>query len=708
MRLTEQLRERVRAFVLGPGVVNMGEDVFGHDNSTYTPGEYGDYIATSNAVYACATLRARLLAKLPLRLYRVQSNGKRVDVERGKTYDLLRKVNPFWTFKKLLYMTELDRSLWGAYFWYLERGQSGRLPPAEIWRGRPDRSTVVPDAANYVRGYVYKPGNGQADIAYLPGEVIWGPLPNPLDEYSGLSPLAAARLAADYASAAQKSNRNLFANGLQMGGIITPKSGSTLTPDQAMAIEKLLTERFKGVNNAHRWGVFRFEADAKPLGMSPKDAEYIEGQRLALEDVCRAYGVPQDLVGGQRTYENVQAAMRAIWTQTVLPEADMIASDISEQLLPLLGEADVAEFDASDIEELQESTTEKWTRTQGQLKAGALTINEYRSDEGLDAVAWGDVWWAPSSLTPVTDGEKEPPPPQLAAPVTEQPAADTEGPEEPTEPTEPERSARAAALILYGSPAHLAHWQRTTARLDREERKVYAMVQELARRQQSSVLARLRKRSLDDAVRNPFDLGEWTRKFREEARVVFRALLAIFGAEAVADVGGADDFSVTDPAAVRFLERSAQRFAVEVTESCWNELRASLVEALDSGESVAEVEERVRRHFAQYIGDPEAEGKAARAEMIARTETNRALNGGTLEGWRQSGLVSGKTWISALDDRTRTPPASEFDHVGAHGETVGLDEQFVATGEPLDGPGLGGSAGNVINCRCSMAAVLKE
>ena len=47
------------------------------------------------------------------------------------------------------------------------------------------------------------------------------------------------------------------------------------------------------------------------MAMTPKDAEYLGSLKWNLEEICRAYGVPQDLVGGQRTYENVDAAMKA-------------------------------------------------------------------------------------------------------------------------------------------------------------------------------------------------------------------------------------------------------------------------------------------------------------------------------------------------------------------------------------------------------------
>ena len=67
------------------------------------------------------------------------------------------------------------------------------------------------------------------------------------------------------------------------------------------------------------------------------------------------------------------------------------------------------------------------------------------------------------------------------------------------------------------------------------------------------------------------------------------------------------------------------------------------------------------------------------SETIARTEVIGALNGGSLEGWRQSGVVVGKSWLAALDDLVRDT------HRAAHGQVVGIDDNF-SVGDGHKGP----------------------
>jgi len=88
------------------------------------------------------------------------------------------------------------------------------------------------------------------------------------------------------------------------------------------------------------------------------------------------------------------------------------------------------------------------------------------------------------------------------------------------------------------------------------------------------------------------------------------------------------------------------------------------------------------------------------AERIARTEIVGASNRGQLIGAQSLGYSMQKTWLPFIDSRTRTFNKGPFDH--AITETVMLHDKFVRTGEPMDCPGdPHGSAGNLINCRCS-------
>lgn len=704
-RMREGLQARLRSFVLGEAVVQNWERSWGHE-PVYTPEEFGDYIIKSNTVYTCATLRAQMLAGLPLKLYKNQTNGKAMEIESGPVYDLFQKVNPHWTWNRMIQQTELSLCLWGKNNWFLERGEKANLPPQEIWWAKPSRVIVVPHPVDYIEKFVYQPLIGVTPLAYTPQEVVWFRYPNPLDEFDGLSPIAASRLSADTSVMAMKSNYGIFKNGLSMGGLIVPKTGATpFTPDQAQLLEKQLESRFKGEDKAHRWGVLRMEAQImSAAGITPKEAEFTGLLSMTLEEICRAFKVPLDLIGGQRTYANVESSRALLWEECLIPEAQFIENEIKEQLLPMFGDDSVyVKFDLDQVPVLQEAKGKEWARDRERIQTNVITINEWRKKQDMEAFAWGDEpydkivaeWRSMGGM--FGGGSDE------AGTGSDQPAidapADTPTTEAPTtEPPPPPRKAkRAVAGPAYGSIEHRAMLARFDQRVAAKEKALGKVVAEMLRRQQDSVMASLQgraARSADSVAENPFSKPEWVKKFREAVRPAIRDIVNAAGDSGLEDIGVKVDFKMLDPNVVRFIETRAQRFSTQVNDTTWNKLRDSLSQGIQAGEGVDKLAARVNDTMTLRIGQS--------AEVIARTEVVGAENGGMLLSWRQSDIVSGKTWLATMTDgRTRET------HVEAHGQTVALDEDFEVGDGAGPAPGQIDQASESVNCRCTMMAVVK-
>lgn len=683
-----------RAFAVGPAVVDPSIATFGVAPETWSPAKYGDYIATSNGVYACVRLRATNLAGLPLRIYTEKADGDRDELPHThQAVQLFRTVNPYWTLPRLLQMTEMSMGLWGQSFWVM--AMRGRRP-GELWWARPDRMTVHPHPEDYISHFTYEQGGRK--IRFERDEVAWIRYPNPLDEFSGLSPLGAARLAADTSTAAMKSNYNIFRNGVQAAALIAPAKGATmLTEEQAQSLKTDINRRMQGVDNAHRIGVLRFDVDVKQLSMTPEDAEYLGSLNWNLEDIARAYGIPIDKIGGRRTHENVEESDRAFWADTMKPEAELIAAEITEQILPKFGGNLVADFDLSGVDVLHEAESARWERERGMIEVGRKTVNEIREANGEDPVPWGNVWWAQSTLIPIDSEEKPvaPIPPALAANAGQDTDDTPEPPAEDDDATERQAHAGNTRTIAYGSDEHRRRWERQIAHAEPWERMIADVTTQLMLDQQQSVLARLRQRGIraEDAVAlEPFDRSRWIKTFRTEIRPALFEIATQQAALELDELGVATLFDVHDPNVIRAMERQAQRFAEEVNQTTWNSLRASIAEGIAEGEDIDAIADRVLKVMQDRIRSSK--------EVIARTEVTTSATTGTLASWDQSGVVVGKQWLAALDDRTRKT------HVEAHGQIVGLDDDFHVGSAVGPGPGNMGSARESINCRCSMAPVV--
>lgn len=419
MGLLDRMSDRLngnhldRLSPVASAAIPLGSTARGYDDSQFSPNEYGDYIATSNEIYSAAMLRARLMSGLDLRLYKGKGNT-RLEVEDGPVNHLLDFVNPFWTWERLSRMDELSMCLFGESYWAVEK-KAGR--PTEIWWLKPSRVKVVPDPKGYIKGYVYEGINGETPLPFKTDEIVWFRHPNPIEEFSALSPVAPARLAADTASAMMKSNSRLFKDGLQLGGVIVPDADKvTFSQEQADELERLLDKRWTSAQRRHRWAVLRFEAKFQPMSMTPKDAEFVAGLSLTLKQIANAYGIPVPLLNEMEgaTLANLREFQQVLWTHSLVPDAKLRAAEIREQFLPMFkGGPDYCEFDFTKVAALQESASSTWDRERQAIEVGSLTINEWRKSKGYPPVAWGDSYWVPVNKTPVTDGT----PPEIAEPT---------------------------------------------------------------------------------------------------------------------------------------------------------------------------------------------------------------------------------------------------------------------------------------------------
>lgn len=411
-RIQARRRGQVRAWPVGKGELVAPEYAFGHDDSRFSPEEYGDYLATSNDIYTVVSQRARLMSGIRMRFFQGRGADK-VEVNDHPAVDLFWRVNPFWTAERLARMDEMSMGVWGESYWALE-GPEGS--PREIWWLKPSRVRPVPHETGYIARFAYHSTSGEI-LYFEPHEIVWFRYPNPIDEFSALSPLAAARLAADTGHAMMRSNSKLFKQGLQIAGIIVPPADKvTFSQEQAQDLERQLERRLSGEERAHRWAVLRYEAQFRQLAISPKDAEFAAGLGLTFRQVCRAYGMQPALLGDPdgATLANATAFERIEWTRALKPDADFRAAEIREQYLPRFRGSgpDWCEFDLTSVPCLQESATESWIREAQALDRGVMTINEWRESKGYPPVPWGDEPWLPVNKAQVgPDGSLKVPDP---------------------------------------------------------------------------------------------------------------------------------------------------------------------------------------------------------------------------------------------------------------------------------------------------------
>jgi len=414
-------------------------------------------------VYRCVNEIAKGASAVPFHI----KSGDDV-LEQHPLIDLLNRPNPLQS------NSEFFNSLFGylllsgnAYVLKVG-GLAGQ--PKELHLLRPDRieikagSGYMPERYDYVingkilTSYEVDQDTGMGDLKQIK---LW----NPLDDYHGLSPLAAAAVEVDQHNLASTHNISLLSNGARPSGAIIFKpqddAGFTanLSDSQRQQLLTDLNRRFSGTSNAGRPMLLEGDFDWKEMGLSPKDMDFLNLKHMSSTDIALCFGVPSQLVGvpDSQTYANVAEARLALYEETIIPYLRKIESDINEWLIPQFNENIKFQYIVDEIPALSERRRRIYENITTAVSQGIMTRNEAREMIGLSPVDGADELLVAANLFPL--GSNEVPPTDAG---NERDAEEYEEEDEDEKAqirrdvftTEAEALARAGEIGCVGSHSH--------------------------------------------------------------------------------------------------------------------------------------------------------------------------------------------------------------------------------------------------------------
>ncbi|AQZ52869.1 phage portal protein [Martelella mediterranea] len=250
---------------------------------------------------------------------------------------------------------------------------------------RPDRVRIIEGRDGWPEAYEYRIG---AHVSRFAAEgdgltVLHMRLFHPLDDHSGLSPLAAAQMALDLHNASSVWNKALLDNSARPSGALVyqPKDGGNLTEEQYDRLKQELEEGYAGPMRAGRPLLLEGGLDWKAMGLTPRDMDFTEARNGAARDIALAIGVPPMMLGipGDNTYSNYQEANRAFYRLTVLPLIARTAAALTSWLAPIYGAGLKLEVDLDQVSALSAERDALWTRVSG---ADFLSDEEKREAVG--------------------------------------------------------------------------------------------------------------------------------------------------------------------------------------------------------------------------------------------------------------------------------------------------------------------------------------
>lgn len=371
-----------------------------------------------SAVWACVGLRSDLLSSLPCIL---RDEGKR-PLTGHPLYTILHdqanadmSAADFWQFAQ----TSVD--LWGNAYARIDRNVLGDV--IALTPLRPEKMTVRRNG-NGAISYLYEIKGGvtreyrQGEIFHLKGFSV--------DGLVGLSPLRYAAEVMGNQTAANDAATREFRNGLKVGGFL--KTGAqVLTQDQRDRLRANLGE-FSSPENAAKWMVL--EANMEPVSanairMNPADAQLLESRYYGIEEICRAYRTPPQLIGHTNKASSWASSLEntnlGFLTYTFRPILTKNEQAISMQLLRPEERGKIKpKFSIEGLLRADSAARANFYRTM--VAIGAYSVNDVLELEDRPPVDGGDVRTVQLNLLPLEQVGKQP----AAEPKPAPPAEETE------------------------------------------------------------------------------------------------------------------------------------------------------------------------------------------------------------------------------------------------------------------------------------------
>lgn len=350
----------------------------------------------ASAVYSCVTLLAKLIASLPLKVYRRKVNGDSIEVPDTIPYYLLHdEPNPAMTSSVWREYLMANILLGGNAYVAIGRDQANRvvdLFPVP-WRAvTPLREKSGRNSYQVDLGDGTKESFDQSDMLHIPGLGF--------DGLKGMSVISyGARQAVGLALATEAHGSHLFGNGARLGVVL--KHPKTLSGDAQTRLKQQFQQQHAGLSNAFKTMVLEEGLDVSNITMTSEDAQFLDTRRFQVEDIARFFGVPPHMIGHTDKQTSwgtgVEQQFLGFLITTLTFWITRFEQEFNRKLFPR--SPFYAEFKHQGLMRGDSKARADYYASGHQN--GWLTINEIRKFEGLPPMPGGDTLFVQTNLAPM-------------------------------------------------------------------------------------------------------------------------------------------------------------------------------------------------------------------------------------------------------------------------------------------------------------------
>jgi phage portal protein BeeE len=238
----------------------------------------------------------------------------------------------------------------------------------------------------------------------LPEEVWHEKLPNPFDFWRGMAPLAVAATAASTDYAASLFMKGLMDNNGDVGTVLRTSEQSD--PEQREQLLAALRERKRRAGTADRPVLLWGGAEVVTPKLSSADLQFLENRKLSREEICAAFGVPEEIITSTNNakYDVMAGARLNFIENRVVPLCRRLEAE-EDVTVKSIEPAATGWFDVEDHPVLAEARRTRLAAARAGFDMG-VPFNELNRalDLGFEPLPWGDKGYVPTTMQPA-DGE---------------------------------------------------------------------------------------------------------------------------------------------------------------------------------------------------------------------------------------------------------------------------------------------------------------
>ncbi|MBI4369620.1 MAG: phage portal protein [Elusimicrobia bacterium] len=245
--------------------------------------------------------------------------------------------NPNDTLLEILDDVTRDVYVFGSAFLEVVYGSNGM--PRELWNLDATTVRVKADDHGSIMGYIQMPRfattRSQAGkVEFEPKEVIHFKLGTKGATLYGLSPLASLILPITVDKFAQVYNRAFFVNGAKIRGAFIMKDA---TPEQVERNQEYMKARAQNPDLSHSDLVLEGNVEFKQISTNQKDMEFLELREFTRNEILAVYGVPPGKVSIIET-GNIGAGTgehqtQTFYEETIMPFQMRVAEKITKHVI---------------------------------------------------------------------------------------------------------------------------------------------------------------------------------------------------------------------------------------------------------------------------------------------------------------------------------------------------------------------------------------